>query len=192
MVDQMTWVPESVHRRSVGVLRGWVIALAAVVLIALLGFGGLFFRALFATPSAPVVVSSPRDCRIGGDAQHPKLYVAVDVAMIVGGSLARASSLGPSGWDVEAVGVRASLAPLSTLGDADLARIAASAVEDSKRLDEDNPRGVVVAILDTDGQVSGHLNGIRTLWVQGEPASEQDLALGIDFTPTSCTVTTAR
>lgn len=47
------------------------------------------------------------------------------------------------------------------------------------------------AIIDTDGESSGYLSGLRTLWVQREPAHEQDIPLGIEFTRAGCTVTTA-
>lgn len=192
MVAQMLWVPEPVHRRSVSMLRGWIIALAILVLIGLLLLGGVLLRLVFATPASPVVVSSPRDCRLGGDAQHPKLYVAVDATMVVSADLVRASSVGPSGLQVDAVGIVPSAAPLSTLDDATFERMVAAAGEASGHLGEDAPNGVIVAVVDTDGERSGRLSGLRTTWVLGEPANEQDLALGIAFTPTSCTVTNTR
>lgn len=192
MVDQMMWVPEPVHRRTVGLLRGWVIALAAVVLIGVLTLGALLFRSVFAVPPFPVVVSSPADCRLGGDAQSPKLYVTVDVRMIHGGSLATVSSLGPQGWDVEAAGVVPSVPALDSLGDAELTRVAERADEDSLRLGVEQPSGVLLVMLDTQGESSGSLTGLRTEWVLGEPAHQQDLPLGVEFTPTGCAVTTAR
>lgn len=127
MADQMMWVPEPVHRRTVGLLRGWVIALAVVVLLGLLVLGAVLFRAVFVTTSFP--------------AEFVRLVEAAD---------GRGHSLS-----------------------------------------EEEPHGVVVAIIDTDGERSGYLRGLRTLWVQGEPAHEQDLPLGVEFTPAGCTVTTA-
>lgn len=192
MVDQVGWVPEWRYRRVVVLLRGWVTALAILVLIGVLIFGALLFRWVFEVKPFPVVVSSPADCRLGGDADTPKLYVAVDVRMIVSGSLTSASSIGPSEWNVETAGVLASLPPLASLDDVELTSAADRADRDSRRLGEDEPSGVVLAVLDTEGESSGHLDGLRVEWVLGEPVHEQDLPLGIDFTPTSCTVTTAR
>lgn len=192
MVDQMMWVPEPVHRRTVGVLRGWVIALAAVVLVGVLTLGALLFRWVFAVPPFPVVVSSPAECRLGGDPQSPKLYVTVDVRMIAGGSLATVSSLGPRGWDVEAAGVVPSVPSLDSLDDAELTHIVESADEDPLGLGVEQPSGVLLVKLDTRGESSGSLAGLRTEWVEGEPAQQQDLPLGVEFTPTGCTVTTAR
>lgn len=192
MVEQMTWVPEPVYRRSVGMLRGWVIALAILVLIGLLILGGVVFRTVFATSPFPVVSSSPRDCRLSGDSQDPKLYVVVDAAMIVSASLAQASTLGPSGLKVEAIGIVPSLVPLSRLDDAEFERMVEAAGERSGRLDEDEPTGVIVAVVDTDGERSGYVRGLQTVWALGEPAVEQVIPLGVDFAPTGCTVTTAR
>lgn len=192
MVDEMRWVPEPVYRRTVGQLRGWVIALAILMLIGLIVLGVVGFRAVFATASFPVVASSPRDCRLGGDAEDPKLFVAVDVAMIIDGSLFRASSLGPTGLKVEGVGVVSSLAPLADLDDADFVRTVESAADGATMLSEDEPGGVLVAIIDAEGEREGRLDGLRTGWAtSGEPTYEQDLALGIDFTPAGCTVTAA-
>lgn len=190
MVEQMAWVPESVYRRSVGRLRGWVIALAVVVLLGLLVLGAVLLRGMFATTSFPVVASSPRECRLAGDVQDPKLYVAVDATMIVSGSLRRASSVGPTGLQVEAVGVVPSVGRLDMLDDAEFERLVEAAEENAVFL-EDEEHGVVVAIIDTDGESSGYLRGLRMLWVLGEPVHEQDLPLGIEFTPAGCTVTTA-
>lgn len=192
MVEPMKWVPEPVYRRSVGLLRGWVIALAILVLIGLLILGGVMFRVVFATSSFPVVSSSPRECRLGGDRQDPKLYVALDATMIVSANLAHASTLGPSGLEVEAVGIVSSLAPLSRLDDAEFERMVEAAEERSRRLDETRPTGVIVAVVDTDGERNGYLRGLQTVWGLGEPAAEQVIALGVDFSPTRCTVTTAR
>jgi hypothetical protein len=192
MVDQVGWVPESHYRRAVGLLRGWVTALAILVLIGVLILGALLFRWMFEVKPFPVVVSSPSDCRLGGDAQSPKLYVAVDVGMIASGSLASASSVGPSEWDVEAAGLVPSVAGFSSLTDGELSRLIERADQDHFSLTEKDPTGVVLAMLDTDGESSGHLDGLRVEWVMGEPVHEQDLPLGIEFTPTSCTVTTTR
>ncbi|MFK3678151.1 hypothetical protein ACI2IP_10485 [Microbacterium sp. NPDC090218] len=196
MVNQVGWVPESLHRRAVGLLRGWVIALAIVVLIGVLvgvlTLGTLMFRWIFQVSPFPVVVSSPSDCRLGGDAQNPRLYVAVDVRMIISGALTEASSLGPSGWEVEAAGVLHSMPALDSLGDAELTRLVERLDEDSVMLSEERPSGVVVAVLDTGGASNGSLAGLRTEWVVGEPVYAQDLPLGIEFTPTGCTVTRAR
>jgi len=186
----MQWVPEYVHRHSVSVLRGWVIALGITVGIGTLILGAVAVGTLFSNSRAPIVVSSPRDCRLSEDVQAPKLYIAVDATAVRRGWLIRASTIGPSRWGVEAAGVVPSIASLSVLNDADFVRIVEKAEEDSLQFGVDET-GIIVAIVNINGENGGSLDGLRTTWGLGEPAAEQDVPLGIRFTPTSCTVTTA-
>jgi hypothetical protein len=192
MVDQVGWVPESQYRRAVGLLRGWVTGLAILGVVGVLILGALMFRWVFQVSPFPVVVSSPAACHLGGDPQDPRLYVAVDVQRIVDGALVDASSLGPSGWTVEAAGVAASMPEFAALDDAALTRIIERAAADSSMLSATRPTGVLLVVLDTEGESSGSLAGLRTEWVLGEPVHQQDVPLGIEFTPSGCTVTTVR
>lgn len=189
--NQLRWGPEEARRHSVRVLRGWVIALSIIIGIGMLVLGALFVALVFRTPPFPIVVSSPRDCRLSDDHDAPRLYVALDATAMSEGDLAGASPINRYGRTVEAVGVVRSLPPLSALDDAVFESIVENADEVELRFGADASTGVIVAVIDTGGETSGHLYGLRTMWVLGEPAVEQDLPLGIDFTPTSCTVTMA-
>lgn len=182
--------PEQAYQHKARVLRGWVIALAVTVAVGTLILGGLIVRLSSTTPF-PVVVSSPRDCRLSEDADAPKLYIAVDLAAMSDGSLMNASPINPRDRGVAAVGVVSSLPPLSALDDAEIMHIAHEAEENETWFGDDESTGVLVAVVDTGGQTSGHLQGLRTTWALGEPAVQQDLPLGVKFTPTTCTVTTA-
>ncbi|WP_349426173.1 hypothetical protein [Microbacterium sp. LWS13-1.2] len=185
------WVHQDLHRHSVGVLRGWVIALAAVVVVGALILGAVLFHLLFFTKPAPVVVSSPRDCRTSTDPQTPKVYIAAEATALMDGALTGATTLVPSGWTVEAVGVVPSLPRLSTLDDSEFERIVHDAEENPMKFGETETTGVIVGVVDTGGETSGQLFGLRLTWVFGEPAAVQDLPLGIDFNANSCTVTRA-
>lgn len=185
------WMPEELHRHRLRVLRGWVIALAVIVGVGTLIIGALLFRAYFTTTPFPVVVSSPRECRLSDDTEAPRLYIAVDVTTVIDGSLDSASPVRPRDGKVKAVGLVSSLAQLSSFTDAEFERIVEEASQNPSWFGDNESTGVVVAIVETDGQNSGALYGLRTVWVLGEPAVEQDLPLGITFTPISCAVTTA-
>jgi hypothetical protein len=194
MIDPATqwgWVPAAGPQHAVRVLRGWVIALAIAV-----GVGGVLIVVLiaalalrsFGATSFPVVESAPRDCRLSTDASTPRLYVALDATAVGGGYLTSASPI--NGWDkkIVAVGVVSTLAPLSTLDDAGFERIVEDAAEDPPSFGDEITNGVIVAIVDTEGETDGRLYGLETNWVNGEPAYVQDLPLGVDFSPQRCTV----
>lgn len=194
MVDPRSdqrWVPEDVHRLTVRNMRGWIIALGVVVVIGTLVLGGLMIRAFASTSPFPVVVSSPRDCRLSADTDSPKLYVAIDTRNVIDGSLSRGSAIGYSGMEVDALGIVSSLPPLATLDDVEITRIAQEADEILPTFSESEESAVVVAVIDTAGRTSGRVDGLWTRWIIGEPAVEQDLPLGIEFDETDCTVTTA-
>ncbi|WP_147251298.1 hypothetical protein [Microbacterium sp. H6] len=80
----------------------------------------------------------------------------------------------------------------AALDDAALTRIIERAAADSSMLSAKRPTGVLLVVLDTEGESSGSLAGLRTEWVLGEPVHQQDVPLGIEFTPSGCTVTTVR
>ncbi|WP_338372066.1 hypothetical protein, partial [Enterococcus faecium] len=144
-----------------------VMGLAILGVVGVLILGTLMFRWVFQVSPFPVVVSSPAACHLGGDPQDPRLYVAVDVQRIVDGALVDASSLGPSGWTVEAAGVAASMPEFAALDDAALTRIIERAAADSSMLSAKRPTGVLLVVLDTEGESSGSLAGLRTEWVLG-------------------------
>ncbi|MFE1644123.1 hypothetical protein ACFM35_00905 [Microbacterium sp. P01] len=171
-------------------LSGWVIGLAIVTALGTLVSGVMFMGSvLFADFDTPVVVSSPRDCRLSEDQAAPKLFLAVDVTAIsyVYG-LDGASPINARGRKVERVAVVRSLPPLSELDDAEFLRILREGEENPSWFRDDVLSGVLVASVDT-GEASGSLGGLKTRWSLGEPAAAQDLPLGIEFTRSACTVT---
>lgn len=90
---------------------------------------------------------------------------------------------------VVSLGVVPSIPPLSDLSDSELAGILEDAQETSSWFGDDRTRGVIVAAVNTGGWTSGEVTALRTVWSLGEPAAEQDLALGIAFSSARCTVT---
>ncbi|MFE7844588.1 hypothetical protein ACFUTX_05250 [Microbacterium sp. NPDC057407] len=190
--DRAQWVHPHLHPHSVGVLRGWVIALAIVVTVGALILGFALAHLLFSNKPAPVVVTSPRDCRVSTHTQGTKVYLAADATALMEGDLRSAATLVPSGWEVEAIGVVRSLPALSTLDDREFERIVHGAQQNPMKFGETDTTGVIVSIVNTGGERSGRLLGLRLTWVFGEPAAVQDLPLGIDFASNTCTVTRAR
>lgn len=186
----MQWVPEPVHRHSVRVLSGWVIGLSIVTAIGALVVGvAIVAPVLFSDRYQPVVVSSPRDCRLGGDADAPRLYLTVDIAaMTTLLGLVEATPINSYGRKVEEVAVVPSVPPLSELDDAEFLQIVRDGQENPRWFGDDEIDGVVVAVVDL-GDSSGSLHGLRTRWNLGEPAARQDIPLGIEVTPTMCTMT---
>ena len=101
--------------------------------------------------------------------------IAIDLTAVIDGDLTTASTIGPAGLTVDAVGVVPPFEPLSAMDDAEFLRIVEDAEEESRRFGDDDSTGVVVAVVDTAAQTDGGVRGLRKRWVLGEPAAEQDL-----------------